>query len=100
MSASLTSETILAQLRKRGVGMVLGHQWQSQLSKVDEEILSAVRSGTNIKMVFRVKDHKEATDLAEMVLPLDLETPVAKTIKPTVVGHRRSPYPYLYVHRN
>ena len=67
--------------------MILAHQWQSQLAKVDEEILSAVRSGTNIKIVFRVKDHMEAMDLAEMVIPLNLEMPVELLIKETVVGY-------------
>jgi hypothetical protein len=79
----------LAELRKQGCAMVLGHQWQSQLERVDEEILSAVRNATNIKVSFRVKDHKEATDLAEMLIPLDLEKPIAALTKETVVGHER-----------
>jgi hypothetical protein len=79
----------LAELRKQGCAMVLGHQWQSQLERVDEEILSAVRNATNIKVSFRVKDHKEATDLAEMLIPLDLEKPIAVLTKETVVGHER-----------
>jgi hypothetical protein len=78
---------LLAEVRKYGVGLVLSHQWQSQLAAVDEEILSAVRSGTNIKVVFRVKDQIEAADLAEMVMPLNLEQPVKALIKETVVGH-------------
>jgi hypothetical protein len=79
----------LAELRKQGCAMVLGHQWQSQLQRVDEEILSAVRNATNIKVSFRVKDHKEATDLAEMLIPLDLEKPIAALTKETVIGHER-----------
>jgi hypothetical protein len=79
----------LAELRKQGCAMVLGHQWQSQLERVDEEILSAVRNATNIKVSFRVKDHREATDLAEMLIPLDLEKPIAALTKETVVGHER-----------
>ena len=79
----------LAELRKQGCAMVLGHQWQSQLERVDEEILSAVRNATNIKVSFRVKDHKEATDLAEMLIPLDLEKPIAALTKETVIGHER-----------
>ncbi len=79
----------LAELRKQGCAMVLGHQWQSQLERVDEEILSAVRNATNIKVAFRVKDHREATDLAEMLIPLDLEKPIAALTKETVVGHER-----------
>ena len=79
----------LAELRKQGCAMVLGHQWQSQLQRVDEEILSAVRNATNIKVAFRIKDHKEATDLAEMLLPLDLEKPVDVLNKETLVGYER-----------
>jgi hypothetical protein len=79
----------LAELRKQGCAMVLGHQWQSQLERVDAEILSAVRNATNIKVAFRIKDHKEATDLAEMLLPLDLEKPVDVLTKETVVGYER-----------
>lgn len=79
----------LAELRKQGCAMVLGHQWQSQLERVDEEILSAVRNATNIKVAFRVKDHAEAADLAEMLIPLDLEKPIAVLNKETVVGHER-----------
>jgi hypothetical protein len=79
--------TTLAEVRKQGVGMILAHQWQSQLAKVDEEILSAVRSGTNIKVVFRVKDQVEAMDLAEMVIPLNLEMPVEVLTKETVVAY-------------
>jgi len=79
----------LAELRKQGCAMVLGHQWQSQLERVDEEILSAVCNATNIKVSFRVKEHKEATDLAEMLIPLDLEKPVVALTKETVVGHER-----------
>ncbi|RXH12330.1 DUF87 domain-containing protein [Bradyrhizobium guangzhouense] len=79
--------TALAEVRKQGVGLVLAHQWQSQLSAFDEEILSAVRSGTNIKVVFRAKDQREAMDLAEMVVPLNLEMPVELLTKETVVGY-------------
>lgn len=78
---------ILAELRKQGVMMLLAHQWSTQLSNVDEEILSAVRNATNIKAVFRVKDPVEATELAEMVIPLNLEMPVEVLTKETVVGH-------------
>lgn len=78
---------VLAELRKQGVMMLLAHQWSSQLSNVDEEILSAVRNATNIKAVFRVKDPSEAAELAEMVIPLNLETPVDALTKETVIGY-------------
>ena len=80
----------LAEVRKQGVGLILAHQWQSQLAKVDEEILSAVHSATNIKVVFRVKDPREAAELAEMVIPLNLEMPVEVLTKETVVGYGRT----------
>jgi Helicase HerA, central domain/TraM recognition site of TraD and TraG len=81
-------ENILAEARKYGVGAVLSHQWLAQLEVESENMLAAVRSATNLKAVFRLKDPVEAQDLAEMVVPLDLEMPVEKLIKPTVVGHR------------
>ena len=81
---------LLAELRKYGVGAVLAHQWQAQLGTEDDNLLAAVRSATNLKAVFRVKDAKEAAELAELVVSLNLEEPVAALIKPTVVGHQRT----------
>lgn len=81
-------ENILAELRKFGVGVVLSHQWQAQLSKDDKNTLAAVRNATNVKVTFRVKDPAEATELADMVLGYDLEMPVRTLTKPVVVGHR------------
>lgn len=81
-------ENILAEVRKYGIGVVLSHQWLEQLKVQSENMLAAVRNATNIKVVFRLKDPHEAQDLAEMVMPLDLELPVRALIKPTVVGHR------------
>ncbi|MBM3655223.1 MAG: hypothetical protein FJX06_20950, partial [Alphaproteobacteria bacterium] len=52
-------------------------------------MLAAIRNATNVKVVFRLKDPKEAEDLAHMVVPLDLEIPVETLTRPTVVGHRR-----------
>src|SRR5262249_43243534 len=79
----------LAELRKAGCGIVCAHQFQSQLSEADEKILSAVRNCTNVKIGFRVKDHQEATDLAEMLVPLDLEKPIDVLVKETVVRYER-----------
>jgi hypothetical protein len=81
-------ENILAEVRKYGVGLVLAHQWLAQLEAQDENMLAAVRSATNLKAVFRLKDPEEAEDLAHMVVPLDLEMPVRALVKPTVIGHR------------
>ncbi len=81
-------ENILAELRKFGCAAVLGHQWQAQLAKEDENMLAAVRSATNVKVAFRVKDPIEAADLADMVLRYNLEMPVHTLTKPAVIGHR------------
>jgi hypothetical protein len=80
--------TLLAEARKYKVGLVLGHQFLSQFGKPDDPLLAAVRNCTNLKAVFRLRDNKDAEDLAEMAVPLDLEMPVQTLIKPTVVGHR------------
>jgi Type IV secretion-system coupling protein DNA-binding domain len=81
---------ILAEIRKYGVGLTAAHQWLAQLGKPDDPIREAVCKGPNLKLVFRIKDPREAVELAETVIPLDLETPVKALTKPTVVGHRRT----------
>lgn len=82
-------ENILAEVRKYGLGIVLANQWLGQFQNESEAMLAAVRNATNLKIVFRLKDPAEAEDLAQMVIPLDLEVPVNPLVKPTVVGHRR-----------
>ncbi len=81
-------ENLLAESRKYGVALVLAHQWLEQATIESENMLAALRNATNVKVVFRLKDPEEAADLAHMVVPLDLELPVAKLVKPTVVGNR------------
>ncbi len=81
---------LLAEARKFSCGVTLSHQWQSQLGKADDQTLAAVHNATNLKVSFRVKHPKEAKEIAEAVIPLDLEMPVKALIKPTVVGHRRT----------
>jgi hypothetical protein len=83
---------LLAEARKFRVGVVLSHQWQSQLGGPDEDTLAAVQNATNLKAAFRIKHPQEAKEIAEAVIPLTLETPVAALIKPTVVGHRRTTF--------
>ena len=83
---------LLAEARKFRVGVILSHQWQSQLGEPDSPTLAAVRNATNLKVVFRIKDLEEAKDLAGAVVPLDLETPVVKLIQPKVVAHRRTTF--------
>jgi len=81
---------LLAEVRKYGVGVVLAHQWLAQLGRRDDPIREAVCKGPNIKAVFRIKDPQEAAELAEAVMPLDLEIPVGVLVQPKVVGHRRT----------
>lgn len=82
-------ENILAEARKYGVGAVLAHQWLEQLAVEGDNMLAAVRNATNLKVIFRIKDPVEAEELAHAVIPLDLEIPVRKLVKPSVVSHRR-----------
>ena len=81
---------LLAEIRKYGVGVTLAHQWLAQLGRADDPIREAICKGPNIKAVFRIKDPREGTELAEAVMRLNLEQPVHALIKPTVVGHRRT----------
>jgi hypothetical protein len=83
-------ENILAESRKYGLGAVLATQWLQQLRKESENMLAAVLNATNVKTVFRIKDPKEAEQLAEMVIPFDLEMPVQALTKPAVIGYRRT----------
>ena len=77
---------MLAEARKYGVGVILAHQYLWQLEKAGEDILHAVRNATNLKAFFRIKDAKEAADHAETSIPLDLETPLKASTRPTSVG--------------
>lgn len=81
---------LLAEARKFSCGVTLSHQWQSQLGKPEDQTLAAVHNATNLKVSFRVKHPKEAQEIAETIIPLDLERPVDILTKPTVVGHRRT----------
>ena len=83
---------LLGEARKYGLGCVLGHQWLAQLGKEDDPIREAVLNGPNLKAVFRLKNPKEAEELAETVIPFDLEQPVAALTKPTVVGYERTTF--------
>ena len=82
--------SLLAEARKFNTGVILSHQWQSQLGSEDDQTLAAVHNATNLKISFRVKHPKEAMEIAEGIIPLDLERPVAALIKPTVIGHKRT----------
>ena len=78
---------MLAETRKYGTGVVLAHQTLAQLRAAGEDVLDAVKSTTNIKVVTRIKDPAEAAELADMVVRHNLEMPVSILNKPTVVGH-------------
>ncbi len=82
--------SLLAEARKFATGVVLSHQWQSQLGGEDDQTLAAVHNATNLKISFRVKHPKEAMEIAETIIPLDLEMPVKALTKPTVVGSHRT----------
>jgi hypothetical protein len=81
---------ILAESRKYGIACHLAHQFLAQLGKPDDLVYQALHNSTEIKVVFRVKSPQEAQQLAEMVIPLDLERPLAASVRPTVIGHRRA----------
>jgi hypothetical protein len=78
---------MLAETRKYGTGVVLAHQTLAQLRAAGEDMLDAVKSTTNIKIVTQVKDPAEAAELADMVVRHNLEMPVSVLTKPTVVGY-------------
>lgn len=84
---------ILPEVRKYGIGVVLAHQFLHQLGKPDDAIYQAAMNSTEIKAVFRINSPDEAQALAETVLPLDLEMPVAASVRPTAVGQRRVQLP-------
>ncbi|MCC6947013.1 MAG: type IV secretion system DNA-binding domain-containing protein [Bradyrhizobiaceae bacterium] len=82
--------SLLAEARKFGLGVICSHQWQSQLGDADSQTLAAVHNATNLKAAFRIKHPREAKEIAEAVMPLDLEMPIKTLIKPTVVGNART----------
>jgi hypothetical protein len=82
--------TLLAEVRKYGVSVVLSHQWLTQLEVHDENLLAAVRNSTAVKICFRIRDAQDAEELARSLIPLDLERPVKALIKPSVIGHVRT----------
>jgi hypothetical protein len=83
---------LLGEARKYGLGCVLGHQWLAQLGQPDDPIREAVLNGPNLKVVFRLKNPKEAEELAETVIPFDLEQPITALTKPAVVGYERTTF--------
>jgi hypothetical protein len=83
-------QQMLAEVRKFGLGVVLSHQFLAQLGEPDDELRSAVRNSTKLNAVFNIADHVDAEDLAQSVMTLNLEQPVAASVRPTVIGHQRA----------
>lgn len=81
---------ILSESRKFGISLVLGHQYLAQIREAGEQVHHAIRNNCGTKVVFRIEDTEEATELAGNVVPLDLELPVHSLIKPSAVGRRPS----------
>jgi hypothetical protein len=81
---------IFAEIRKYGCGVIAGGQWLALAGKRDDPVREALAKGPNIRMIFRITDLAEASELAESVMRLNLEQPVKALIKPTVVGHKRT----------
>ena len=68
-----------------------GIQWLAWWDN-DDPIREAVLNGPNLKAVFRLKNPKEAEEMAETVIPFDLEQPVAALTGPAVVGYERTTF--------
>lgn len=81
---------LLAESRKFGVSVFCALQWLAQAEAVDENLLKALLSGTNIKICFRLRDAEEAERLARSLIRLNLERPVEALIKLAVIGHQRT----------
>lgn len=82
---------LLAEARKFRVGVHLANQFLWQLEEASELILHAVLKTTRTKVVFAMEDPEEAQRMGEMVIPLDLETPIKASIRPTAIGQQRVP---------
>jgi hypothetical protein len=84
-------ESILARSRKRGLHVVLAHQWLEQLRSRGEAIYQGVMSVQN-KVIFGGISDEDAVILADQLFrtEYDLEIPVAALTKPSVVGYRRT----------
>lgn len=79
----------LAECRKFGMGLHMGLQYLAQAGPRDGLMYQALMNCTEIKTVLRIKSPEEAQTLAEFVMPLSLERPVAASVRPTAVGQRR-----------
>lgn len=82
---------ILARSRKRGLHVVLAHQWLEQLRKQGDDIYHGVM-GIQNKVVFGGLSDEDAVILADQLFrsEYDLETPIKALTKPGVAGYRRT----------
>ncbi len=82
---------ILARSRKRGLHLILAHQWLGQLRKQSDAIYEGVMSIQN-KVIFGGIADEDAVILADQLFrsEYDLEIPVQTLVKPGVVGYRRT----------
>lgn len=89
----LTSDItrILARSRKRGLHVILAHQWLEQLRVRGDDIYQGVMSIQN-KVIFGGISDEDAVILADQLFrsEYDLEIPVQTLVKPGVVGYRRT----------
>src|SRR5262249_52688226 len=81
-------QSMLAECRKYGLGLVLSHQFLSQLGKSNDELRAAVCGRTKLKAVFNISDYIDAEELGLAWKTFDLEQPVKASVRPTVVGHQ------------
>jgi hypothetical protein len=82
--------SILDEARSYGLSAILAHQRLGQLREAGQNFESAFRSCTAIKAVFSLASIEDGRDMAEEVLPLNLEQPVAALMRETVVGAKRT----------
>lgn len=82
--------SILAEARKFGIATHLALQFMAQAGKPDDLTYQALLNSTAIKTLFQIRCPDEAQRLAPFVIDLNLERPVSASIRPTVVGHRRT----------
>ena len=82
---------ILARSRKRGLHLILAHQWLEQLRERGDGIYHGVM-GIQNKVIFGGISDEDAIILADQLFrtEYDLEQPVKTLIKPTVVDYQRT----------
>ncbi len=81
---------ILARSRKRGLHVILAHQWLGQLREQSEAIYQGVM-GIQNKVIFGGISDEDAVILADQLFrtEYDLEIPVAALNRPMVVGYQK-----------